>query len=71
MERDLLVELKHEASVSQLLQVLEAEGARLEAIQVSDDADALHVTLTLDTPSEQLVSAFADLDFVTAVQWRK
>jgi hypothetical protein len=28
-------------------------------------------TLTLDTPSEQLVSAFADLDFVTAVQWRK
>ncbi len=70
-ERDLLVELKRDASVAQLLQVLEAEGARVEAIHVSDDGQAMHVTLTLDTPSERLVPALAKLDFVTTVQWRR
>jgi putative Mg2+ transporter-C (MgtC) family protein len=70
-ERDLLVELDKEASVSQLLQALESQHVRVEAIQVEDGADRRVVTLTLDTPSERLVPELSELEFVVGVQWHK
>jgi putative Mg2+ transporter-C (MgtC) family protein len=70
-ERDLMVELAKEASVSQLLQALEAQHARVEAIQIEDETDRRVVTLTLDTPSERLVPELSELEFVVGVQWHK
>jgi putative Mg2+ transporter-C (MgtC) family protein len=70
-ERDLMVELAKEASVSQLLQALEAQDARVEAIQIEDETDRRVVTLTLDTPSERLVPELSELEFVVGVQWHK
>ncbi len=70
-ERDLIVELRPDASVSTLLKELETRHARVEAIQVDDLGERRTVTLTLDTPSKRLVPELSDLDYVLGVQWRK
>jgi putative Mg2+ transporter-C (MgtC) family protein len=70
-ERDLIVELRPDASVGQLLEALESERARIEEIRVDDESGRRVVTLTLDTPSERLVPDLADLHFVVGVWWRK
>jgi putative Mg2+ transporter-C (MgtC) family protein len=70
-ERDLFVELEQRASVGDLLHALEERNARVESIQVSDQADRRLVTLTLDTPSERFVPELSELDFVLGVQWHK
>ena len=70
-ERDLIVELRPDASVAQLLEALESERARIEEIRVDDESGRRVVTLTLDTPSERLVPDLADLHFVVGVSWRK
>jgi putative Mg2+ transporter-C (MgtC) family protein len=70
-ERDLIVELRPDASVAQLLEALESERARVEEIRVDDESGRRVVTLTLDTPSERLVPDLADLHFVVGVSWRK
>ncbi len=69
--RELVVELRADASVSRLLQALEEREAHVEAIGVDDESDRRIVTLTLDTPTERLVPELADLDFVLGVRWRK
>jgi putative Mg2+ transporter-C (MgtC) family protein len=70
-ERDLLVELSPGAGVAELLHELEERNARVESIEVSDEADRRLVTLTLDTPSERLVPELSDLDYVVGVQWHR
>jgi putative Mg2+ transporter-C (MgtC) family protein len=70
-EQRMLVELAPKTSVSELMSALEREHAHVESIQVEDELDRRVVTLTLDTPSERLVAALSDLDFVTGVQWRR
>jgi putative Mg2+ transporter-C (MgtC) family protein len=70
-ERDLIVELKPGARVTQLLDSLEQEEARIENFQIEDELDRRIVTLTLDTPTEQLIATVADLEFVQGVQWHR
>jgi putative Mg2+ transporter-C (MgtC) family protein len=70
-EQRMLVELAPETSVSELMSALEREDAHAESIQVNDELDRRIVTLTLDTPSQRLVAALSDLDFVKGVQWRR
>jgi putative Mg2+ transporter-C (MgtC) family protein len=70
-EQRMVVELAPETSVSELMSALEREHAHVESIQVEDELDRRVVTLALDTPSERLVAALSDLDFVKGVQWRR
>jgi len=68
-ERSIVVELRPEAKMSQLLDVLEQEHATIEHFQLEDQRDRRIVTLTLDTPSEKLVGTIGDLDFVQGISW--
>jgi putative Mg2+ transporter-C (MgtC) family protein len=70
-ERSIVVDLRQDTKASQLLDVLEREHARVEHFQLEDEHDRRVVTLTLDTPSEKLLSKLADLDFVQGVEWRR
>ena len=70
-ERSIVVDLRQDTKASQLLDVLEREHARVEHFQLEDEHDRRIVTLTLDTPSETLLSKLADLDFVQGVEWRR
>lgn len=70
-ERSIVVDLRQDTKASQLLDVLERENARVEHFQLEDEHDRRIVTLTLDTPSETLLSKLADLDFVQGVEWRR
>jgi putative Mg2+ transporter-C (MgtC) family protein len=68
-ERSIVVELRPEAKVAQLLEMLEEEGAKIEHFHLEDDRDRRVVTLTLDTPSETLLAKIGDLDFVQGINW--
>jgi putative Mg2+ transporter-C (MgtC) family protein len=70
-ERSLVVDLREGTKATQLLEVLEREHARVEHFQLEDEHDRRIVTLTLDTPSEKLLSVLADLDFVQGVEWHR
>jgi len=70
-ERSIVVELRRGTKASQLLDALEREHARVEHFQLEDEHDRRIATLTLDTPSEKLLSGLADLDFVQGVEWRR
>ena len=64
-----MVELRPEAKVAQLLEMLEEQGAKIEHFQLEDDRDRRVVTLTLDTPSENLLGKIGDLEFVQGINW--
>ena len=68
-ERSVVIHLRHDARAGQLLDALDDKHARVEHFQIEDEHDRRVVTLTLDTPSETLLSDLADLDFVQAVEW--
>ncbi len=68
-ERSIVVELRPEAKVAQLLEMLEEQGAKIEHFQLEDDRDRRVVTLTLDTPSENLLAKIGDLEFVQGINW--
>ena len=68
-ERSIVVELRAEAKVAQLLEMLEEQGAKIEHFQLEDDRDRRVVTLTLDTPSEKLLAKIGDLDYVQGINW--
>ena len=68
-ERSIVVELRAEAKVAQLLEMLEEQGAKIEHFQLEDDRDRRVVTLTLDTPSENLLAEIGDLEFVQGINW--
>jgi putative Mg2+ transporter-C (MgtC) family protein len=70
-ERELIVELRADTSISQLMDALESEHARVEEVRIDDTGGNRVVTLTLDTPSERLMPQLADLNFVTGVHWHK
>jgi putative Mg2+ transporter-C (MgtC) family protein len=70
-ERSLVVELRQGTKTTQLLEALEREDARIEHFQLQEELDRRIVTLTLDTPSEKLLSELADLDFVQGVEWSR
>jgi putative Mg2+ transporter-C (MgtC) family protein len=70
-ERSIVVDLRQDTKVTQLLEVLEHEDARVEHFQLEEEPDRRVVTLTLDTPSEKLLSSLADLEFVQGVEWRR
>jgi hypothetical protein len=61
--------LRAEAKLTQLLEMLEQEGAKIEHFQLEDDRDRRIVTLTLDSPSEKLLARIGDLDFVQGISW--
>jgi putative Mg2+ transporter-C (MgtC) family protein len=69
--RDLMVELKPTTSASELLGMLEREHARVDRFELEDELDRRVVTLTLDTPSERLITKLADLDYVIGVRWKR
>jgi putative Mg2+ transporter-C (MgtC) family protein len=68
-ERSIVVDLRPAAKLTQLLETLEHENARIEHFQLEDERDRRVVTMTLDTPSDKLVAKLGDLDFVQGVQW--
>jgi putative Mg2+ transporter-C (MgtC) family protein len=68
-ERSVVVQLRQGTRAAQLLDVLEEKHARVEHFQLEDEHDRRVVTLTLDTPSEQVLRDLADLDFVQGVEW--
>jgi putative Mg2+ transporter-C (MgtC) family protein len=70
-ERSIVVDLRQGTNASQLRDGLEREPARVEHFQLEEERDRRIVTLTLDTPSEKLLSRLADLDFVQGVEWRR
>jgi putative Mg2+ transporter-C (MgtC) family protein len=70
-ERSVVVQLRHGTAASQLLDALERGHARVEHFQLEDEHDRRVVTLTLDTPSDKLLSDLADLEFVQGVEWSR
>jgi putative Mg2+ transporter-C (MgtC) family protein len=70
-ERSVVVQLRPGTRAAQLLDVLEQKHARVEHFQLEDEHDRRVVTLTLDTPSEQVLRDLADLDFVQGVEWNR
>ena len=70
-ERSVVVHLRQDARAGQLLDALDDKHARVEHFQLEEEHDRRVVTLTLDTPSEKLLSDLADLEFVQAVEWNR
>lgn len=71
-ERSMIIDLRPGTKAARLLAALEQEHARVEYFQLVDDEDDRRtVTVTLDTPSQELLSSIADLEFVEGVQWRR
>ena len=70
-EQRLLVELSPETSVAELVGAIERERAAVQTIDVQDELDRRVVTVTLDTPSQRLVAAVSDLEYVKGVHWRR
>ena len=70
-ERSVVVQLRHGTRAAQLLDVLDEKHARIEHFQLEDEHDRRVVTMTLDTPSEKLLTELADLDFVQGVEWSR
>ena len=70
-ERSMIIELRPDTKAAQLLAALEEEHARVEYFQLADEDDRRTITVTLDTPSQELLSNIADLEFVQGVQWRR
>jgi putative Mg2+ transporter-C (MgtC) family protein len=71
-ERSMIIDLRPGTKAAQLLEALEQEHARVEYFQLVDDEDDRRtVTVTLDTPSQELLTNISDLEFVQGVQWRR
>jgi len=70
-ERSLIIELRGGARTAELLEALEREHARVEHFRVEGGLDRRVITVTLDTPSEKLLSLVADLEFVQGVEWNR
>jgi putative Mg2+ transporter-C (MgtC) family protein len=70
-ERSIVVDLREGTKATQLIDALERAHARIEHFQLEDEPDRRIVTLTLDTPSEKLLTELADLEFVQGVEWRR
>ena len=70
-ERTIVIELRPGTRTTELLEELESRNAHVEYFQLQDEHERRIVTLTLDTPSEQLLAELGDLEFVQAVQWRR
>ena len=70
-ERSMIIELRPDTKAAQLLAALEEEDARVEYFQLADEDDRRTITVTLDKPSQQLLSDISDLEFVQGVQWRR
>jgi putative Mg2+ transporter-C (MgtC) family protein len=70
-EKRLVVELKAEATASQLLADVHAEGYVVQTFELEDEADRRTVTLFLDRAVGELVPVLSDVDYVTAVRWRR
>jgi putative Mg2+ transporter-C (MgtC) family protein len=70
-ERSMLIDLRTGTKLTELLEALENEHARIEHFQLEDEPDRRVVTLTLDTPSEALLATLGDLDFVQGVEWSR
>jgi putative Mg2+ transporter-C (MgtC) family protein len=70
-ERTMIIELRHDATAAQLIDALEREHARVEHFRIESEHDHRVVTLTLDTPSQNLLSHVADLEFVQGVEWNR
>jgi putative Mg2+ transporter-C (MgtC) family protein len=68
-ERSIVVDLRPNTKLPQLLEALEREKARIEHFQLEDERDRRIVTLTLGSPSDSLVATLGDLDFVQGIQW--
>jgi putative Mg2+ transporter-C (MgtC) family protein len=70
-ERSVVVELKPGTRTAELLHALESRDAHVEYFQLQDEHDRRIVTLTLDTPSEELLAELGDLEFVQGIEWRR
>jgi putative Mg2+ transporter-C (MgtC) family protein len=70
-ERSMIIELRPGTKAAELLAALEHDNSRVEYFQLADEDDRRTVTVTLDTPSQQLLSEISDLEFVQGVQWRR
>jgi putative Mg2+ transporter-C (MgtC) family protein len=70
-ERSLIVRLRSTGRAAELLDALERRHTRIDHFRVEDEQDYQRVTLTLDTPSEELLGELVDLEFVQGVEWSR
>jgi putative Mg2+ transporter-C (MgtC) family protein len=70
-ERRLVVELRPEATVVQLLSDVVGRGYTTQSLESEEESDRRIVTLLLDKPVGELVPVLSDKDYVQAVQWRR
>jgi hypothetical protein len=72
-DRRLLVALPAGAPPGAVIDAVEATGARIGSLEVSQEGDrrrlALDLVLPRDTQSTQLVARIADVDQVAEVRW--
>jgi hypothetical protein len=67
----MVIQLRPATRTSDLLGFLEQEHARVDHFRLEEEHDRRIVTVTLDTPSEQLLTLIADLEFVLGVEWSR
>lgn len=70
-EKRLVVELKPEATASQLLTDVHGQGYSVHSFELDEETDRRVVVLHLDHPVGPLVPVLSDVDYVLAVRWRK
>jgi putative Mg2+ transporter-C (MgtC) family protein len=70
-EHRLVVELRPDATVVQLLQDVTHLGYTAQSLDVEDASDRRIATLTLDRPVAELVPTLSDRDYVNGVRWRR
>ncbi|HET8606509.1 MAG TPA: MgtC/SapB family protein [Gaiellaceae bacterium] len=70
-EKRLVVELKTEATASQLLTDVHGQGYSVHSFELDEETDRRVVVLHLDHPVGPLVPVLSDVDYVLAVRWRK
>jgi putative Mg2+ transporter-C (MgtC) family protein len=70
-ERQIVVELKPEASAAELLGDLLASGYTTQSFELEEEADRRVITLRLDKPVGELVPLLSDREYVQGVRWRR
>jgi putative Mg2+ transporter-C (MgtC) family protein len=70
-DRHIVVELKPEATASELLADIFASGYTTQSFELEEEADRRVITLRLDKPVGKLVPLLSDRDYVQAVRWRR
>jgi putative Mg2+ transporter-C (MgtC) family protein len=70
-EKTLLIELRGGTQMAKLFAYFDSHHVRIDSFRVEDEPDRRVVTVTLDSPSENVLAELSDLEFVNAVHWNR